>query len=136
VTGYLISGSLLAAALAVLAVAAWFWRQAGQGRHRRARRPGPLLQLPPGVPTPDGPYGTEAVLLTVPPTPSVLQLQEDEDQEEGDGAPDTETVALLAADRADFAHCPDEGRRAPHFFHSDGSRTCCRCETTTAGDQT
>jgi hypothetical protein len=127
VTRALIGSSLLVASLAVLAAAVWFLWLVGRGRHRRDRRPGPLL--PPGVPGPDGPYGTEAVLLLAPPTPSVLRLQEGE-------APETDTVALLAADRADFAHCPAENRRTPHFFHSDGTRTCCRCETPTAGDQT
>lgn len=52
----------------------------------------------------------------------------------GDG-PDT-LALLLDADRADFADCPAEERRTPHFLHSDGSRTCCRCSTITAGELT
>lgn len=132
-TRVLIGSSVLAAALAVLAAAVWFWWLVGRGRHRRARRPFPLLHLPPVAVNLDGRYGTEALFLLAPPEPSVIRLGEGQAEAE---APGTETVGLLAADRADFAHCPADGRRTPHFFHSDGSRTCCCCETTTAGDQT
>lgn len=53
--------------------------------------------------------------------------------DESGGDMDTLTM-LLAADRVDYDHCPAEGRRTPHYFHADGARTCCSCETTTAGD--
>lgn len=115
-TRLVIGGGVLALSLAALAALVWWWL-AGHGRHRAPRRPGARLALPPGVP----------------PVPSVLPAREG--VEDGGGT-DAKTVALLAVDRADFDHCPAEGRRTPHFLHSDGSRTCCRCETTTAGDQT
>lgn len=133
-TRLVIGGGVLALSLAALAALVWWWWLAGHGRHRAPRRPGPLLALPPGVPAEDGPYGTETVLPVAPPAPSVLPAREG--VEDGGGA-DAETLALLVdADRADFAHCPAEGRRTPHFLHGDGARTCCRCETRTAGDQT
>ena len=129
--------ALLAASLAVLAAAAWVLWRAGGGRHRKPRRiPAVTLLAAPTVP--DGvPYGTEAVLVEVPPAPSVLPLRPEAEDREEDGRADPDTVALLAdLDRADFAHCLAEGRRTAHFFHSDGTRTCCSCEPTTAGDQT
>jgi hypothetical protein len=64
---------------------------------------------------------------------AALQLLTGPDPAEAD--PDTMAL-LLDADTAGFAHCPAEGRTTPHHLHGDGSRTCCRCETTTAGDQT
>lgn len=130
-TRLVIGGGVLALSLALLAGLVWWWLS-GHGRHRAPRRPGGLLALPPGVVAEDGPYGTETV-LPVPPASSVLPAREG--VEDGDGV-DAETVVFLAADRADFDHCPAEGRRTPHFFHGDGSRTCCRCETKTAGDLT
>lgn len=53
----------------------------------------------------------------------------------GPGRGDTDTLALQAADRADFAHCPAERRRTAHFLHPDGSRTCCGCATTTTCEE-
>jgi hypothetical protein len=116
-----IGTGVLALSLAVLAALVWCWWLAGHGRHRRPRHAPDLLA------------STEAVSVQAPPAPSVLPLREG--VEEAGGA-DPDTVALPGFDRADFDHCPAEGRRTPHFLHSDGSRTCCRCETTTAGDQT
>uniref|UniRef100_UPI000B322B0C hypothetical protein n=1 Tax=Streptomyces scabiei TaxID=1930 RepID=UPI000B322B0C len=107
----------------------------GRGRRRRPRRaeaPARALLVTTGVP--ELPYGTEAVLLAAPPVPSVLHLRTEEEREAA--AADPDTVALLEVDRADFADCPKQGRRTPHFLHPDGSRTCCECETQTVGDQT
>lgn len=131
-TPAVIGAAVLAASVSVAITLLWWWLS-GQGRHRRRGRA--VLLVPRGSAPGDGPYGPEPVLLLdVPPTPSVLRL-DGEDQAADDRA-DTDTVAFLSADIADFAHCPNEGRRTPHFFHRDGSRTCCRCETKTAGDQT
>ncbi|MGV2914623.1 hypothetical protein [Streptomyces alfalfae] len=127
-TQALIGGSILAAALAALAAAVWVWWMAGRGRHRRNRRSGPLLTLPPITPL-ESSYGTEAVVQPGSSGPSLIRLPE---QETGT----TDTVQFAVADRADFAHCSAEGRRTPHFIHRDGTRTCCRCQTITAGDQT
>jgi hypothetical protein len=112
-------GLLLAAAgLAYAVWLLWSWGQAG-GRHRRPRESAALQLLAGPDPAP-APAGAHPVSL----------------EAEGAGA-DTDTVALLLdADTAGFAHCPAEGSTTPHFMHSGGSRTCCRCETTTAGDQT
>lgn len=53
-----------------------------------------------------------------------------------DGTEDAVTVALrLDADRAGLEYCPAEGRTTPHFIHHCGARTCCVCETETAGDE-
>ncbi|WP_413808185.1 hypothetical protein [Streptomyces sp. OE57] len=136
-TRVVIGSSVLAVCLAVLVAAVWLLWLSGHGRHRRPRRaPAPARALLVTTSAPELPHGTEAALVQTTPEPSVLPLQpEVEDQEEA-GGPDSDTVYLLAADRADFAHCPAEGRRTPHFLHSDGSRTCCECETETAGDQT
>lgn len=104
----LIGGGVLVVCLA-LAAAGLCWWLAGNGRHRAPRR-APVAALPPGV---------EPVLLQAPP---VLP------------GGDVDTVAFREADRADFAHCPAEARRTAHFFHADGSRTCCGCATETAGE--
>ncbi|MFU0240373.1 hypothetical protein ACKI1J_32130 [Streptomyces scabiei] len=131
----LIGGSVLAACLAVLAAALWAWWRAGQGRHRRPRRvEAPARALLVTATAPELPCGTEAVLLTAPPVASTLHLRTEEEREAA--AADPDTVALLEVDRADFAHCPKQGRRTPHFLHLDGSRTCCECETQTVGDLT
>ncbi|AIV35553.1 hypothetical protein [Streptomyces sp. CCM_MD2014] len=112
-------GAAVLAASVSGAISLLWWWLGGQGRHRRQAR---AVLLAPRA----------AASVDVPPASAVLPL----DQEDGGGEADPETVALLAVDTADFAHCPSEGRRTPHFLHRDGSRTCCRCETKTAGDQT
>ncbi|MET9819629.1 hypothetical protein [Streptomyces sp. NPDC006355] len=129
----LVIGVGVLALSAALAFALWLWWASGHGRHRKPRQAAPVLLVAHEVPD-GGPGETECVVLSAPPAPSALPSREG--QEEAGGA-DPDTVALLlAADSADFAHCPAEGRRTPHFLHRDGTRTCCRCETTTAGDQT
>jgi hypothetical protein len=123
-----IGAGVILLALAVLAAGAW-WLLTGHGRHRKPRHtPAPAL-LAAG----DGPDGTGPVVLDVPPAPSALP---DEEGQAEAGGTDPDTVWLKTADRADYDHCPAEGRRTPHFLHRDGSRTCCLCETTTAGEQT
>lgn len=105
-TRLILGASIVAVSCAALVSILWALWRAGRGQHRAPHRAG-------------GP------LLQLPPgTP-------------GEHATDAETLALLLdADRAGFAYCPAEGQTAPHFLHGNGARTCCRCETTTAGDQT
>lgn len=123
-TRIVIGASVVAVSLTLLAAVVWFWWLAGHGRHRAPRQPataegGELLTAP--------------ALQAVPPAPPAPPSRQDLEEAGGDA----DTVALLLdADRADFADCPAEGRTTPHFLHRDGSRTCARCETTTAGDQT
>ncbi|MCF3960334.1 hypothetical protein [Streptomyces fuscigenes] len=126
-TPVIVGAAIVAASLAAAAYLAWLWC-AGQGRHRAPRHyRGPFLLLPPGPPPapPTGTYGTGVLVLDAQ-LPTVRPF----------GVEDPSTVALLLeADRAGLEHCPAEGRTRPHFIHTDGSRTCCECKTTTAGDQ-
>ncbi|MEV5048202.1 hypothetical protein AB0N20_27295 [Streptomyces griseoincarnatus] len=133
-TRIVIGASVVAVSLALLAAVVWFWWLAGHGRHRAPRRPATAegRDLLVTTAAPDL-TGSAPALPAFPPVPSVLPSREDLEE----AGRDADTVALLLdADRADFAHCPAEGRRTPHFLHSSGARTCARCETTTAGDQT
>ncbi|MFC8332807.1 hypothetical protein [Streptomyces olivaceus] len=130
-TPTVLGAAVVAASVSGAITLLWWWLS-GQGRHRSRSRA--ALLVPRGAVPEDGPYGTGAIFVDVPPAPSVLPL--DAEDREAAGGADPDTVAFLAADTADFARCPAEDRRTPHFLHRDGSRTCCRCETTTAGDQT
>lgn len=117
--------SVVTVSLALLVVVVWCWWLAGTGRHRAPRR------------SPTG-AGRTLLVTTAAPLllPSASPVLPARDGEEEPGR-DADTMALLQdVDRADFGHCPAEGRTTPHFFHRDGSRTCARCETTTAGDPT
>ncbi|MBL0778237.1 hypothetical protein G6541_13330 [Streptomyces albidoflavus] len=105
-TRMLIGTFFLSVAVGVLAWAVWS-RLVGNGRHRRPGRPADAPYEP------DDLFGVEAG-------------QADEDDEDG--------AHYADADRADYDHCPTEGRRTPHFLHTGGARTCCSCKTTTAGD--
>lgn len=105
-TRLVLGTSLVALSLAALVFLVWWWL-AGTGRHRAPRQT-------------EGGAGVLEGAPAVPPP----------------GRADPDTLAFQAADRADFAHCPAERRRTPHFLHNDGSRTCAQCETTTAGDET
>ncbi|MCC9686938.1 hypothetical protein [Streptomyces sp. MNU103] len=105
-TRLVLGTSLVALSLAALVFLVWWWL-AGTGRHRAPR------------PAAGGAGALEGA-------PAVLT---------GAGRADTDTLALQAADRADFAHCPAEQRRTAHFLHADGSRTCCGCSTTTSREE-
>ncbi|APY88215.1 hypothetical protein DCW30_05645 [Streptomyces alfalfae] len=52
---------------------------------------------------------------------------------------DEQALAAALADgdveANDWAHCPTEGRTRFHAIHTDGSRTCWTCRTTTGSEQ-
>lgn len=111
----------------------WWGRLVGRVVPRPAGRGGPQPQMPPpdppgsGVEAPPGsgleaPLGSglEAVFTPAPPPASAVPLEIE----------DAETTPS----RTGFEVCPLEGRTTAHFFHSDGSRTCCWCQTRTEGD--
>lgn len=115
-TRIVIGSGVLTASVAFAVTAVWLWWLKGTGRHRAAHRTAVSSPAP--------------AVLQSPPAPAAGPGLDDQAEA------DTDTVALLLdADTADFAHCPAEGRTTPHFLHSNGTRTCARCETTTAGDQ-
>lgn len=100
----LVGVAFIGMSVAGAAVMVWVLWVAGRGRHRAPRCSGALEAGPSPLAAPGA----------------------------GDGPP---TLVLLAdADRADLDYCEAERRRRPHFFHADGSRTCCVCQTLTGGD--
>lgn len=104
-TRIVVGALVLAVSLGLLTGLVWWWL-AGTGRHRA---------------TPTSAPASAGALEDAPPP---------------EARPDTETVALRLAAHAGAAPCPGcQGLTTSHVFHGDGSRTCCRCSTITAGGQ-